>query len=194
MPSSSPVPFLMARVMLSAGMLTSLASSMACLSRKLAAGSPPPMRAATVISLTTLVKTAPFLASAAPLVRLMVDHLLWPLMLCSLRAPSIPQSSRVPVVRVSHTADSRHCESAANLAEGWVPARLCRDGGGGRVTSPLLKSAIAIDQDGHWAIDLCVHLHGCAEAALLHGQPLGREHLAKALVQRVGRIWCLGHV
>jgi hypothetical protein len=70
----------MARVMLSAGMFLSRASSIARRNRALPFGSPPPIRAATVISLISLVQSWPRLASAAPLVRLMVDHLEWPLM------------------------------------------------------------------------------------------------------------------
>src|SRR5690606_19116330 len=42
--------------------------------------SPPPMRAATVISLISLVNSLPRLASAAPFLCLMVCHLEWPLM------------------------------------------------------------------------------------------------------------------
>ena len=40
-----------------------------------------PARAATVISLITLVKMRPRFASTAPFLCLMVDHLLWPLMI-----------------------------------------------------------------------------------------------------------------
>src|SRR6267378_305803 len=49
-PGSSPVPFWIARLMFSAGMLTSLAVSIAALSRMLPLGSPPPFLAATVIA------------------------------------------------------------------------------------------------------------------------------------------------
>src|SRR5205807_1305299 len=77
-PSSSPVPRLMARSMLSFGMLLAFASAMAARRRGLPLTSPPPMRAATVISLRMRVKTLPRFASAAPFLCLMVDHLLWP--------------------------------------------------------------------------------------------------------------------
>src|SRR3954467_2809840 len=78
MPSSSPVPRLMARSMLSLGMLFALASATAARRRGLPSGSPPPSRAAMVISLMMRVKTLPRFASAAPFLCLMVLHLLWP--------------------------------------------------------------------------------------------------------------------
>src|SRR5437588_5956407 len=68
----------MARSMLSFGMLFAFASATAARSRGLPAGSPPPMRAATVISLRIRVKILPRFASAAPFLCLMVLHLLWP--------------------------------------------------------------------------------------------------------------------
>src|SRR5204862_5063621 len=68
----------MARSMLSFGMLFAFASAMAARRRGLPMGSPPPMRAATVISLRMRVKTLPRFASAAPFLCLMVLHLLWP--------------------------------------------------------------------------------------------------------------------
>src|SRR3954469_23222026 len=64
--------------MLSFGMLFAFASAMAARRRGLPIGSPPPMRAATVISLRMRVKIFPRLASAAPFLCLMVLHLLWP--------------------------------------------------------------------------------------------------------------------
>src|SRR3954469_24447550 len=81
----------MARVTFSAGMLLSLASSRAWRRRALADGSPPPMRAATVISLITLVKMRPFLASCAPFLCFILDPLLWPLM-----ADSLPCTQAAP--------------------------------------------------------------------------------------------------
>src|SRR5215218_1159315 len=68
----------MPRLMLSAGMLTDLASAMIVRSRGLVSGSPPPLRAATVNSLMIRVKTLPRFASAAPFLCLIVCHLEWP--------------------------------------------------------------------------------------------------------------------
>src|SRR6476646_2959482 len=68
----------MARSTLSLGMLLAFASATAARRRGLAFTSPPPMRAATVISLMMRVKTLPRFASAAPFLCLMVLHLLWP--------------------------------------------------------------------------------------------------------------------
>ena len=64
---SSPVPRWMARLMLSAGMLTALASAMIVRRRGFMSGSPPPLRAATVISLMMRVKILPRLASSGAL-------------------------------------------------------------------------------------------------------------------------------
>jgi hypothetical protein len=64
--------------MLSFGMLFSYALSIARRSRGFMAGSPPPMRAATVISLMRRVKILPRFASWRPLRCWMLAHLLWP--------------------------------------------------------------------------------------------------------------------
>src|SRR5215217_3602600 len=68
----------MARLMLSAGMLTDFASAMIVRRRGFMSGSPPPLRAATVSSLMMRVKILPRFASAAPFLCLMVCHLEWP--------------------------------------------------------------------------------------------------------------------
>src|SRR5437879_12151026 len=60
--------------MLSCGMLTSLADSMAAFSRMLPFGSPPPALAATVISRRILEKSLPRCTSALPFLRLICDH------------------------------------------------------------------------------------------------------------------------
>src|SRR5215213_722331 len=80
LPSSSPVPFLMARSMFSPGMLTALAASIAVRRRGLPPGSPPPLLAATVISRITLVHEEARLASVMAFLRLICFHLLWPAM------------------------------------------------------------------------------------------------------------------
>src|SRR5438132_13898461 len=73
-PSPPPVARSMARWMLSRGMFTARARSIANRSRKLASGSPPPSFAASMISLVILVKTTPRLTSAAPFWRLIWLH------------------------------------------------------------------------------------------------------------------------
>ena len=83
-PASSPVPFWTALLMLSAGMLTVLASLMAFLKRAFVSGSPPP-RAAIVSSRMILVKILPLLASVAAFLCLMEDHLECPDMVFSLK-------------------------------------------------------------------------------------------------------------
>src|SRR4029077_202916 len=72
------VPRLIARSMLSLGMLWARAARIALRRRGLALGSPPPVFAARVISFDNLLKIFPRLASIAPLKRLTFDHLLCP--------------------------------------------------------------------------------------------------------------------
>jgi len=71
----------MARVMLSTGMLAPRAAETALRNLGLPFGSPPPIRAATMISLMSFVKILPRLASSLPFLCLIVLHLLWPDML-----------------------------------------------------------------------------------------------------------------
>src|SRR5512147_1722769 len=61
--------------MLSAGMFAALALSNTVRRRGLESGSPPPTRAAIVISRISLVKTLPRFASSAPFLCLIVCHL-----------------------------------------------------------------------------------------------------------------------
>src|SRR5437763_7702252 len=74
----------MARSIVSLGMLFAVALSHARRRRGFAFGSPPPRRAATVISLMRRVKILPRFASVAALRCLMFAHLLWPAMRCRL--------------------------------------------------------------------------------------------------------------
>src|ERR687892_1867889 len=94
LPSSSPVRFLMARSMLSAGMLTAFAASMAVRSRGLPPGSPPPLFAATVISRMTLVQEEARRASVTAFLRLICFHLLWPAMAELLEADAVWAAGR----------------------------------------------------------------------------------------------------
>src|SRR5579885_460562 len=64
----------MARAIVSLGMFAPLASETALRRRALASGSPPPVRAATEISLINLVKSLPRFASRAPFLCLIVCH------------------------------------------------------------------------------------------------------------------------
>src|SRR3989442_9924032 len=89
----------MARVMFSAGMFASRAARTADRRRALWSGSPPPVRAATVTSRISLVKSAPLLAPIASFLRLIFVHRLWPdileLPLLTAAQPSIqPQSEQ----------------------------------------------------------------------------------------------------
>src|SRR3990172_936445 len=83
---SSPVPRLIARSMLSFGMLAARARSTARRKPKFVSGSPPPSRAAMAISRAKRVNMLPRLASLAAFLRLIVDHLECPDMVLPLRA------------------------------------------------------------------------------------------------------------
>src|SRR3954469_12147719 len=74
----APEPRATARSMLSFGMEYDRAFSIAFCSARLFAGSPPPSRAATMIARASLEKSFPRLASAAPFLCLIEDHLLCP--------------------------------------------------------------------------------------------------------------------
>src|SRR5437588_9412369 len=74
----SPVARLIARSILSLGMLCVRAVWIALRRRGLPFGSPPPAFAAMVISFDNLLKVLPRFASIAPLNRLTFDHLLCP--------------------------------------------------------------------------------------------------------------------
>src|SRR5579863_2807087 len=64
--------------MLSAGIFSALAATMAPRRRGLESGSPPPFLAAMLISLMRRVKILPRFASSAPFLCLIVAHLEWP--------------------------------------------------------------------------------------------------------------------
>src|SRR5213078_3288655 len=102
----------MARSIVSLGMLPALASRMALRRRALASGSPPPVRAATVISLMNLVKSLPRLASVAPFLCLM---------LCHFECPDIERLSlNVVVKRVIRNITQR---ANTNIEAGWQAGR-----------------------------------------------------------------------
>src|SRR6185295_11711719 len=112
MPSSSPVPFWMARLMLSAGMFTALAFSTAVRRRGLEPGSPPPMRAAIDISRMILVKILPRLASRAPFLCLMEAHLECP------DIGSLLQTAGR--VRVYHPPGQQKSPDACGIGASWT--------------------------------------------------------------------------
>src|SRR5919201_4536249 len=76
--ASAPVPFAIARSMLSLGIEYERAFSIAFASARLLSGSPPPSLAATMIARESFEKSLPRFASAAPFLCLIVDHLLCP--------------------------------------------------------------------------------------------------------------------
>src|SRR4029077_375955 len=75
--------------MFSLGMFSFLPASMAARRRGLELGSPPPMRAAIVISRITRVNTRPRFASVAAFLCLIVAHFECPDMACPLCSPTV---------------------------------------------------------------------------------------------------------
>ena len=94
----SPVPFAIARSMLSLGIEASLAFWTALARVALASGSPPPSRAATVIARASLVKCWPRRASTTAFLCLIWAHLEWPAMARSLGCPTMPQGTLDPSI------------------------------------------------------------------------------------------------
>src|SRR6476661_3426617 len=76
--SAAPLPRAIARSMLSFGIEAARAFSIAFWSARLAAGSGPPSFDATISARVSFVKSCPRLASAAPFLCLIDDHLLCP--------------------------------------------------------------------------------------------------------------------
>ncbi len=98
--------------MLAAGMFTDLAAWIAVRRRGFASGSPPPLRAAMVISLMYLVKTLPRAASVAAFLRLIVDHLEWPdIGTGAAYACAAPASRSALAVAITFSAISRGTSS-----------------------------------------------------------------------------------
>src|ERR1700742_2402741 len=95
-PSSCPVPRKIARSIFSLGMFSFLPARIAVRRRGFELGSPPPMRAAIVISRITRVNTRPRFASVAAFLCLIVAHFECPDMarpLCSPTVQPVPSLS-----------------------------------------------------------------------------------------------------
>src|SRR3989454_7550245 len=125
-PGSSPVPFWMARLMLSCGMFASLADSMAALRRMLALGSPPPFLAATVISRRIFENSFPRWTSALPFLRLICDHRECP----DIALPSFVRECRLesfhalePQLTPGHRLAPAPLLTRRLWGEGWAPPR-----------------------------------------------------------------------
>src|ERR1039458_6278250 len=133
-PSSSPVPRMMAFLMLSEGMLTALAASTAVRRRGFPSGSPP-LRAAIIISLMMRVNDFPRLASSAAFLCLMVAHLEWPDMMNLARDPAASAGSckcyEFNVLRIAESGNG-------------VKRELDVDGGGIRL--PFLLGQLAREE------------------------------------------------
>src|SRR3954471_2286591 len=120
MPSRSPVPFLIARSIVSFGMLTVRALSTAARRRGLAVTSPPPSRAEIVSSLMTLVQTFDRLESVASFLCLILDHRLWPDMGTFLSQSAV-QGGPAPGVAANGALFQASAQSHAVCTSLWTP-------------------------------------------------------------------------
>src|SRR5947209_9264928 len=144
-PSNSPVPFLTARVMVSFGMFASRAARTAERRRALWSGSPPPVRAATVTSRISLVKSAPLLAPIASFLRLILVHRLWP----DMAAPRLPfraHLARAARMRQRSGWPARRAPVGSTHPGARAPRLDALSGG-----TPRLGARIAVDL-GHAAV------------------------------------------
>src|ERR1044071_9181894 len=126
--------------MLSSGMVSALAASMAVRSRALPAGSPPPCFAAIVISRISLVNSAPRRASVTAFFRLICFHLLWPAIRCNLQ---------LSPVRVEHVLEPHPAPVEVQVDEPGRPVAVLEDDQLGRsldavprVRRPVLLPAL----------------------------------------------------
>src|SRR5437879_13804145 len=105
--------------MLSSGMFSALAASIAVRSLALPAGSPPPCLAATVVSRISVVKSAPRRASVTAFFRLICFHLLWPAM-----APNLQRSP----IRVEHVLEPHPAPVEIQVHEARRPVAVLEHG------------------------------------------------------------------
>src|SRR5262245_45995401 len=107
---------MMARLILSAGIFSVLASAIAFLRRGFPSGSPPPIRAAMVISLMNLVKARPRLESIAAFLCLILCHLEWP----DIDTPQVKSNSGHSLARTKWGRRAKTGASNAGLESPWA--------------------------------------------------------------------------
>src|SRR5262245_16873649 len=112
-----PLPRAIARSMLSFGIEAARAFSIAFWSARFAAGSGPPSFAATISARVSFVKSCPRLASAAPFLCLIDDHLLCP------DIGRIVRASRQPAREIGAAAVGRPAGGCA-VVEAVAEARI----------------------------------------------------------------------
>src|SRR4051812_28386594 len=120
----APVPFAIARSMLSFGMRASLAFWTAFASEAFIAGSPPPSRAATWIARASFVKWAPRRASTTAFLCLIDAHLEWPDMAsesrsvhCGWRFRLVAPSPAPELLALVRRQPSAHAHDRVDLLE-----------------------------------------------------------------------------
>src|SRR5207244_2726665 len=104
--------------MLSSGMFSAFAASIAVRSRAFPPGSPPPCLAAIVISRMSLVNNAPRRASVTAFFRLICFHLLWPAMLATYL---------VSTIRVEHILEPHPAAIEVQIHEARRPIAILQD-------------------------------------------------------------------
>src|SRR5664279_5623717 len=118
-PSPPPVAFSMARLIVSSGMFSARARSIASRSLKLPSTSPPPALAATLSSRPIFVKTAPRLTSLTPFWRLICDHLECPDIGRSIAPAERPSRGPRPAARPPRGTKRRHAVLVRGHAPGY---------------------------------------------------------------------------
>src|SRR6478672_4274080 len=121
-PSPPPVARAIARSMFSLGIEYDRALAIAVASGAFDSGSGPPSFAATMMPRVSFVNSLPRFASSAPFLRLMVDHLEWPLM------PPPPGAPGPPSRRTAHAAVGRASARDGTPSPGRRPGGRRRDG------------------------------------------------------------------
>src|SRR5690348_5270545 len=129
--------------MLSSGMFSALAASIAVRRRALPAGSPPPCLAAIVISRISLVKSAPRRASVTAFLRLICFHLLWP-------AIGHPMYNFLPV-RVEHILEPHPTAIEVEIHESGRSVAVLQDDQLSRAFHAISRvvHVLAIDAEHH---------------------------------------------
>src|SRR5688572_10303518 len=169
-PCSSPVPFLTARSMESLGMDSARALSMAYRSRRLSAGFPPPLRAATVMYFASLEKIFPRFASAAPFLFLMDFQCEWPAMDPLRERASAPSGAADPL--------PSHCLARdAALRARHDPVTGCR------LRRPFRRGAAPAKDDARvLGSGIGLLLHEVEEVVMENERLLGLHHLVEQLL------------
>src|SRR5437588_2214573 len=163
------MPRLIARSMLSFGMLCSRADWMALRRRGFPSGSPPPVFAAMVISLENLLKIWPRFASIAPLKRLTFDHLLCPDISGDIFQNTDCLTSKIQRTRRENRERGEITKRYSSFYRCLCQSRLCHCGGT-PFSSRCIQNAFAQSQRFRRRLDVFIHVDVLDRALKAHAQ------------------------